>query len=244
MSPLCVSGIASVSSRVCRISPYAPAGSGVLRASRIGRYNLDPALTFWATPLDHGSLTPQVVHPAVRCCKLPDAASAAQGAMAEPLAVCIQAVTKARIQPSDVAVVLGAGPVGLLQALAARAPGCSDMYIYDSLDQHPDVAAQYPGIHPLDACNGSPAAQIAAVTGGWGRMCWLNARVPPPIAAWRACCAPVALWWPWVCRLIRWPSILSLCKCAKLRCSPSFAMPMSKIGGSTCWPVGRSTLTP
>lgn len=154
-----------VGDRVC-VEPGVPDFTS--RASRIGRYNLDPALTFWATPPDHGCLTPHVVHPAALCYKLPDTVSAAQGAMVEPLAVCIQAATKARIQPGDVAVVLGAGPIGLLQALAARASGCSDVYIFDPLDQKLDVAARYPGVHPLYARNGSVAAQISAATGGWG----------------------------------------------------------------------------
>jgi D-xylulose reductase len=34
------------------------------RASRLGMYNVDPAVTFWATPPIHGVLTPFVVHPA------------------------------------------------------------------------------------------------------------------------------------------------------------------------------------
>ena len=34
------------------------------RAAKLGIYNVDPAVTFWATPPVHGCLTPQVVHPA------------------------------------------------------------------------------------------------------------------------------------------------------------------------------------
>jgi len=34
------------------------------RASRLGIYNLDPAVRFWATPPVHGCLTSYVVHPA------------------------------------------------------------------------------------------------------------------------------------------------------------------------------------
>jgi len=154
-----------IGDRVC-VEPGVPDFTS--RASRIGRYNLDPSLTFWATPPDHGCLTPEVVHPASLCYRLPDTVTAAQGAMVEPLAVCIQATTKAQIKPGDIAVVLGAGPIGLLQALAARASGCSDVFIFDPQDQKLDIAAQYPGIHPLYARNGSPAAQIGTATGGWG----------------------------------------------------------------------------
>lgn len=34
------------------------------KASRLGLYNVDPSVVFWATPPVHGCLTPEVVHPA------------------------------------------------------------------------------------------------------------------------------------------------------------------------------------
>src|ERR1019366_994475 len=83
-------------------------------ASRIGRYNLDPAVRFWATPPVHGCLRPTVVHPADFTFRLPDNVTFGEGAMVEPLAVGIHAATKARLKPGDVAVVLGAGPIGMV----------------------------------------------------------------------------------------------------------------------------------
>ena len=62
-----------------------------------GIYNLDPKLTFWATPPDHGCLTPEVVFPSNFVFKLPDNVSYAEGAMIEPLAVGLQAAEKAKI---------------------------------------------------------------------------------------------------------------------------------------------------
>jgi D-xylulose reductase len=41
------------------------------RAARLGIYNLDPAVRFWATPPVHGCLTPYVTHPAAYTFKLP-----------------------------------------------------------------------------------------------------------------------------------------------------------------------------
>ena len=61
------------------------------RASRLGIYNLDPAVRFWATPPVHGCLTPYVVHPAAYTFKLPPNVSFAEGAMVEPLAVGMHA---------------------------------------------------------------------------------------------------------------------------------------------------------
>ena len=84
----------------------------------------DPAVRFWATPPVHGILRPTCVHPEAFTFKLPDNVSFAEGAMVEPLAVGVHAATKARIRPGDIALVMGAGPIGLVTALAALAAGC------------------------------------------------------------------------------------------------------------------------
>jgi D-xylulose reductase len=62
-----------------------------------------------------------VVHPAAFTFKLPDNVTFQEGAMVEPFAVGMQAATRARIKPGDVAVMLGAGPIGIMVALAALA---------------------------------------------------------------------------------------------------------------------------
>lgn len=88
--------ILAVGDKVC-MEPGIPQWSS--RASRHGLYNLDPAVRFWATPPVHGCLTPEVIHPANLTFKLPDNVSLAEGAMVEPLAVGMQAASKARISP-------------------------------------------------------------------------------------------------------------------------------------------------
>ena len=52
----------AVGQRVC-MEPGIPDPTS--RASRLGHYNLDPAVRFWATPPIHGCLRPEVIHPAV-----------------------------------------------------------------------------------------------------------------------------------------------------------------------------------
>src|SRR5947207_7667074 len=73
------------------------------KATRLGMYNLDPAVRFWATPPVHGVLRPAVVHPAEFTFRLPDNISFAEGAMVEPLAVGMHGAMKANIKPGDVA---------------------------------------------------------------------------------------------------------------------------------------------
>ena len=90
------------------------------RETRLGRYNLDRDVRFWATPPVHGCLVRHVVHPAAFTFKVPDHVTAAEAAMVEPLAVGVYAATLANVKPGDVAVVTGAGPIGIMAALAAR----------------------------------------------------------------------------------------------------------------------------
>lgn len=138
------------------------------RASKLGLYNVDPAVRFWATPPIHGVLAPTVIHPAAFTYKLPDNVSFAEGAMVEPFAVGLQASAKARIAPGDLAVVIGAGPIGIMIALAALASGCSHVIIADMLAEKLAIAAGYPNITAVNVATDSLAAAVAAASDGWG----------------------------------------------------------------------------
>ncbi|TNH44000.1 NAD(P)-dependent alcohol dehydrogenase [Photorhabdus luminescens] len=119
--------------------------------SRAGIYNLDPEVRFWATPPIDGCLRERVIHPAAFTFKLPDNVSFAEGAMVEPLSIGMQAATKAEIKPGDIALVIGAGTIGIVTALAALAGGCSDVIICDVFDEKLEIAKQYPGLHPVNS---------------------------------------------------------------------------------------------
>jgi D-xylulose reductase len=138
------------------------------RATQLGMYNLDPAVRFWATPPVHGCLRPTVVHPAAFTFKLPGNVSFAEGAMVEPLAVGMHSANKARIRAGDVAVVLGAGPIGMVTALAALAGGCSRVFITDVQAPKLALAGRHPGITPINAREQSLAALVREATDGWG----------------------------------------------------------------------------
>ena len=154
-----------VGDRVC-MEPGIPDPNS--RASRLGMYNVDPAVRFWATPPIHGVLTPQIVHPANYTFKLPDNVSFAEGAMVEPFAVGMQAAFKAGIKPGDTAVVLGAGPIGVTVALAALAGGCARVIVGDLAQPKLDIAAQYQGIIPVNIREKSIVDEVAILTEGWG----------------------------------------------------------------------------
>jgi D-xylulose reductase len=138
------------------------------RASRLGIYNLDPAVRFWATPPIHGCLTPYVIHPAAYTFKLPENVSFAEGAMVEPLAVGMHAAMKAKIKPGDLAVVMGAGPIGIVTALAAIAGGCSQVVITDVQQPKLDLAASLGPIRSVNVAKENLRGVVDTLTDGWG----------------------------------------------------------------------------
>lgn len=138
------------------------------RATQLGIYNLDPAVRFWATPPVHGVLCPTVVHPAAFTFKLPENVSMGEGAMVEPLAVGMHAANKARIRPGDVAVVMGAGPIGMVTALAALAGGCSRIIMTDVQQPKLDLAATLGPITPVNVAQENLDDIVNTMTDGWG----------------------------------------------------------------------------
>jgi D-xylulose reductase len=159
-------GSLAVGGRVC-LEPGIPDPTS--RASRLGIYNLDPAVSFWATPPIHGCLTPEVVHPAAFTYKLPDNVNFAEAAMVEPLTIGVQAAVKAKIKPGDVCVVTGAWTTGMIIALAALAGRASTVIVTDRVQEKLDVAGRYAGVVPVNVTHASLRAAVDKLGGkDWG----------------------------------------------------------------------------
>ena len=138
------------------------------RASKLGIYNVDPAVRFWATPPIHGCLTPEVVHPAAYTYKLPDTVSFAEGAVIEPFAIGMQSALRARIQPGDVAAVTGAGTIGIMVALAALAGGCAKVIVADLAQPKLNIVGAYAGVEVVNINERSLNEVVAEKTDNWG----------------------------------------------------------------------------
>lgn len=138
------------------------------RASKLGIYNVDPSVRFWATPPIHGCLTPEIVHPAAYTFKIPDNVSFAEGAIIEPFAIGMQAALRAKIQPGDIAAVTGSGTIGIMVALAALAGGCSKVIVADMAQPKLDIIAAYDGIETVNINDHSLASVVDKQTDSWG----------------------------------------------------------------------------
>eukprot|EP01095_Lingulamoeba_sp_RSL-Kostka_P013313 TRINITY_DN5498_c0_g1_i1.p1 TRINITY_DN5498_c0_g1~~TRINITY_DN5498_c0_g1_i1.p1 ORF type:complete len:353 (-),score=150.89 TRINITY_DN5498_c0_g1_i1:75-1133(-) len=112
-----------------------------------GRYNLCKDVKFLATPPIHGSMQTYVTHSANFCFKLPDNMTYDQGAMMEPLSVGLYAIKRGGVTLGDTVFISGAGPIGLMCLIAAKAAGASIIIISDLVAERLDVAEQLGATH-------------------------------------------------------------------------------------------------
>ena len=63
--------------------------------------------------------------------KLPDTLTLQDGALVEPTAVAVQAVKEGNLLFGDNVAIFGAGPIGVLTLLAAKAAGASNVLVFD-----------------------------------------------------------------------------------------------------------------
>jgi (R,R)-butanediol dehydrogenase/meso-butanediol dehydrogenase/diacetyl reductase len=82
---------------------------------------------------------------------IPDAVSDEMAALVEPAAVAIHAADRARIRAGDSVLVVGAGPIGQLQVMAARAAGAALIFLADTNDRRLAMARTILGdIHTVN----------------------------------------------------------------------------------------------
>jgi len=108
-----------------------PCGEAMCEMCRTGRYNACPHVVFFSTPPYHGTLTRYHAHPQDWLHRLPDNVSFEEGSLCEPLAVALAGIERADVRLGDPIMICGAGPIGLVTLLAARAAGCHPIVITD-----------------------------------------------------------------------------------------------------------------
>ncbi|MGA9869696.1 MAG: NAD(P)-dependent alcohol dehydrogenase, partial [Rhodococcus sp. (in: high G+C Gram-positive bacteria)] len=118
--------------------------------SRAGRYNLCPAMEFFATPPIDGALAEYVVIQSVFAHWVPDQITDEAAALFEPLSVAIASAQKARITPGSSVLIAGAGPVGLVTAQVARAFGATEVIVSDIDESRRVNAATFGASRSLD----------------------------------------------------------------------------------------------
>ncbi|XP_061924934.1 sorbitol dehydrogenase-like [Entelurus aequoreus] len=126
-----------------------------------GRYNLSPTIFFCATPPDDGNLCRYYTHNANFCYKLPDNVTFEEGALIEPLSVGIHACRRAGVTLGSTVLVCGAGPIGLVSLLVAKAMGAAQVVITDLFPERLAMAKELGADFQLVVKRGDEPKQLA-----------------------------------------------------------------------------------
>jgi (R,R)-butanediol dehydrogenase / meso-butanediol dehydrogenase / diacetyl reductase len=132
-----------------RITTYPLISCGNCHACTHGYPHVCKNLRLYGFDVD-GGMAQFVSLPVSSLIKLPDGMSARIGALIEPLAVAVHGVARANLEDVELAVVLGAGPIGLLTALVAQARGIPKVVISDVLNSRKAFAESL-GLHAVQA---------------------------------------------------------------------------------------------
>lgn len=117
------------------------------------------------SPLAHGALAERMLLQEARLVQVPVELPVNYAALAEPLAVGTHAVNVARMRPTDVALVIGCGPVGLAVIAALRAVGVGPIIAADLSEARRKLAEAIGADTVLDPAVTSPYATWTELAG-------------------------------------------------------------------------------
>ena len=137
---------------------------------RSGRYNLDPSRRGFGYGVD-GAMATHVRVPARCLHRLPDELEWATAALTEPCCVAYQAVVESSpVNPGDLVVVLGPGPIGLLCAQLARLRGAGQVVMVGTARDRErlELARRHWATASLDVANDDVDGALCEMGDGFG----------------------------------------------------------------------------
>ena len=133
-----------------------------------GAYNLCENLGFHGISGGGGGLAEFTVVPAYMAHRLPDGFGYDRGAIVEPMAVSFHGVRVSGFRPGDVALLLGAGPIGATTLACLRAVGAHKVIVSEVSDARKESAQRLGADLVLDPRETDVAEEVRALTGGRG----------------------------------------------------------------------------
>ena len=109
--------------------------------------------------------------------KIPDSLTDDEAALCEPLACVINSQNLARVGSPDVVVVIGGGPMGIIQAITARARGATRVVLVEGSQKRIEMirACGFPIDDLICSASADAVAAVAGATGGRGADVVINA---------------------------------------------------------------------
>src|SRR5699024_3269737 len=107
-----------------------------------------------------GAFADYVVVDAKHAVKLDAKMNLEHGALIEPMAVAVQAIRESGLEFGDNVAVFGAGPIGLLTIIAAKAAGAKEIYAFDLSETRLEKAKEVGATHAINSGEENPVALI------------------------------------------------------------------------------------
>jgi len=154
------------------VQVYPGISCGTCRFCREGRENLCPSIRILGFSMDGGfsqylALPEQAIRQGC-IVPVPQDLSLAEAAMAEPLACCLNGLEKAAVKEGETVLMLGAGPIGCLLALAAKHQGSGKVILFEKDSARISQARQGLEVDVLDANKVEVVEAVLELTGGQG----------------------------------------------------------------------------
>jgi (R,R)-butanediol dehydrogenase / meso-butanediol dehydrogenase / diacetyl reductase len=127
-----------------------------------GKYNLANQFGFLGLHADGGFaeyaiVNAQMVH------KLPDHVSLEEGALVEPTAVCLHAIKLSDLKAGQTVIVYGAGPIGLLTIIAAKAAGAAEIIAVDISKERLEKALEVGASTVINSLEEDVASKVLSI---------------------------------------------------------------------------------
>lgn len=132
-----------------------------------GHYNLCRDVRFWATPPYDGCLSEYVVHPAAFTFRIPDNMSYTEGALVEPLAIGLHACDLGGVKLGETVAIIGAGCIGLVSLLSAKAFGATSIIVGDVIEKRLRKAEEL-GARTVNTASEDFSERVLQMTDGRG----------------------------------------------------------------------------
>ena len=148
------------------VTAYPLISCGHCRACRSGQSNACKTLRLIGIDKDGGAAETIYVDEDVLF-KIPEGVSDMAAVTVEPLAVIVRTLQRAEFQALDTAVVIGAGPIGMLTGILLKHCGASQVFISDIVEKRLDIAREL-GMTAVNPMKESLYDQVMAATDGEG----------------------------------------------------------------------------
>ncbi len=132
------------------------------RQCKTGHLNLCPDMEFFATPPIDGAFCDYVTLPEDFAHPVPDSLSDAAAGLIEPLSVGIWANRKGGTAAGSRVFITGAGPIGAVAALSARAMGATEIIVSDPVESRRQRITELASAQTIDPTAGFDPAEIGA----------------------------------------------------------------------------------